>query len=270
MRKICVVLLVVLFITGCSIQHESFKEDPQVEDSTIESQDNTNETDSSAIFPKVMFLKGNDIIRFFPDDKSDSIKEIKNTYVTVYNVINNAEREEWAIVEYIDEVNQKHHGYVMSERLSDRPNIPQYVCNQEAISDIAIGDGLEKAIIQYGDDYEVYKSEFGINYAFNKKNRDVITQIDPMSFTVKAIIVNSSGYKTKENFQVGHNAIKVIESYKSKYEMNTDQQLFNDRPESTFDIGDGYVIEFNYEPKELGEESIITSISLYNITDGDW
>lgn len=110
-----------IFITGCSLQPESLQEDPRVVEGVVKPQDNTNnETDDSAIFPKVMFLQGNDIIRFFPDDKSDSIKEIIDTYVTVYNVVHNSEREEWAVVEYIYEVNQKHHGYVMLERLSDR------------------------------------------------------------------------------------------------------------------------------------------------------
>ncbi len=74
------------------------------------------------------------------------------------------------------------------ERLSNRQETPQYVCN---ISEGAIEDGLERAIIQFGDNYEVYKSEFGINYAFNKENRDIIAQIDPPSFTVKAIMFKS-------------------------------------------------------------------------------
>jgi hypothetical protein len=61
-----------------------------------------------------------------------------------------------------------------------------------------------------------------------------------------------------------------LDSYKAKYEMNTGQHLFKDKPESIFNLGDGYVIEFEYEPKILGGDSVITRIRYYNIYNGDW
>lgn len=260
MRKICILFLAIIILSGCSIQQETLKQDPQVIDSRANQQD----------FPKVMYLQGSENIRAFPDENSESKKEISDTYVIVHNVTHDNKKEEWAVVEFNDGINISYYGCIRLNRLSDRQNIAPYVCNKETVSGVAIGDGVEKAIVQFGNKYEVHKSEFGLSFLFDEESRDIVTQIDSKSYSVKAIIVNVSGYKTKERFQVGDNATKVLNFYKSKYEMNTDQLLFNGRSESIFDLGDGYVIEFKYEPKELTQESLITNIYLYNINDGDW
>jgi len=252
------------------------------DEGTNESKDTTEEIISTGIYdreyyekeaitvPRVMYLNGEGSLKAFPYTNASSIKEIKDTYVIIHSVVFNEEKKEWALVEFTDFVNFNNYGYVELTRLSERPYTPLYSNDKEAISDIVIGDITEKAIVQYGSRYDTYKSEQGWSYCFNKENGYIVTVIDPISNTIKSIFVNASGFKTKEGFQVGDNAIEVIESYKSKYEMNSDQHLFSDRPESIFDLGDGYVIEFSYEPEELGKESFITYIYLYNIYDGDW
>jgi len=212
-------------------------------------------------FPKVMFLKGNENLRALPSGSADSIKEIKDSYVIVHNVVHNETREEWAVVEFTDGVNPKYYGCIRLNRLSDRPYEPSDVCNTEAISKVSIGDGLEKALVKFGNQYEVIKSESGLNYSFNKNNGCVVALIDPKSYTIQAINVKVKGYKTNEGFQVGDKAIKALNSYQAKYPKTTERPLSDGR--SIFELGDGYVIEFSYEPKELVEESVITGINFY-------
>ena len=240
MRKILVLLIVIILMSGCSINREEF--------------------------PKVKFLKGSENLRISPDDNAESIKELKDVFVMILNVTHNNKGEKWAVVEFTDGINPKYHGCIKLNRLSDRPNKPLYVCNKETITGVAIGDNIEKAIIQFGGTYDVYKTQSGLSYSFNKGYEYLTAQIDPMSYTVKAIVVKECGYKIKEGFGVGDNAIQVLDYYQTKYKMNMDHNKSN----AIFELGDGYVIEFSYAPNELVQESVITGISLYNIHDEDW
>lgn len=289
MRKFSLLLLFVILLSGCLMRSELRKEalsigksknyspiNVQKDNSKITENINNSvykrayfEQEANTV-PRVMFLEGSENLKVFPYKNAESINKIRDTFVIIHTVVINDEREEWVLIEYTDVVNTNNYGYIKLDRLSEKSYTPLYICDKEAISEVAIGDIAEKAIVQYGDKYHIYKSELGWSYLFNKENGRIVVHIDPISNTVKGIDVSARGYKTKEGYQVGDNAMKTFDSYKSKYEMNTEQYLFNERPESIFHLGDGYVIEFDYEPKELSEDSVITQICFYNIYDGDW
>lgn len=282
MRKIGVLLFVLFFLCGCSAQPVS--ETTGKENVNNPSTENSTQVNSigksvykrgfyeqeAIVVPKIMFLQGSESLNAFPYKEADSINEIKDTYVIIHTVVLNDEGEEWALVEFTDVVNMTNYGYLRLNRLNEKPYKPLYACNKEVISDVAIGDIVEKAVVQFGNKYETYKSESGWSYAFQKEKGYIAVFFDPISNTIEEINVTTAGYKTKEGYQVGDKAIKVLDSYKAKYEMNTGQHLFKNKPESIFNLGDGYVIEFEYEPKELGEESVITRIRYCNIYNGDW
>lgn len=144
-------------------------------------------------FPKVMFLQGSENLRSLPYENADSLKKIEDAYVILHSEVHNNEGEAWALVEFCDGVNMKYYGYVKSIRLSARPHQPLYHCDKESISGVAIGDGLEKALVKFGNQYEVIKSEVGLNYSFNENNGCVVALIDSGSFTVRGISVNIKG-----------------------------------------------------------------------------
>ena len=270
MKKLGVLLLVIILLCGCSAQ-------PVSQDNSTNSKGDSKNVYKRGyseleqiMVPRVMFLQGSNSLKAFPYEDADSINTIKDTFVIIHTLVLNDEREEWALIEFTDVVNMTNYGYVKLNKLSEKPYKPQYICNKEAISGVAIGDIVEKAIVQFGDKYEIYKSELGWSFAFQKGNGYISVHFDPISNTIEEINLTVGGYKTKEGYQVGDNAIKVLNFYKSKYEMNTDEHLFNSRPESIFHLGDGYVLEFDYEPKELSDKSVITNIRYYNIYNGDW
>jgi hypothetical protein len=278
MKRICMLLLIIILISGCTIQKEASNENSPVLESTANLKDDRTNIyereyyEKEAItLPRVMYFEGNGSLKVYPYINADTIKEIKDMYVIIHTVVLNENGEEWALVELTDYVNVKKYGYVELTRLTEKPYTPLNAGDKEVISDIGIGDTVEEAIVQFGSRYDIYKSEKGWGYSFNKENGYIFIEIDPISNTVKSIFVNADGHETKEGFQVGDNAMEVIKSYKSKYEMNTDHHLFTDLAESTFDLGDGYVIEFKFsstESEELTKESFVTYIYLYNIYEG--
>lgn len=268
MRKFGVVFLVIILLSGCSAQ--SVSTDSSANSKEISVYKRGYSEQEANMVPRIMFLQGDANLKAFPYVDADSINSIKDTYVIIHTLVLNEEQEEWALIEFTDVVNMTNYGYVKLNKLSEKPYTTKYICKTEAISGVAIGDIVEKAIVEFGEKYEVYKSELGWSYAFQRSNGYISVHFDPISNTIEEINLTVGGYKTKEGYQVGDNAIKVLNFYKSKYEMNTDSHLFNSRPESIFHLGDGYVLEFDYEPKELTEKSIITNMRYYNIYNGDW
>lgn len=94
--------------------------------------------------------------------------------------------------------------------------------------------------------------------------------VDPISNTVKSIGVKAKGYETKEGIQVGDGAQEAIKLYQSKYEMNTEQHLLREYPESVFDLGNEYYLQMDFDTNDLTVDSTINQIRLFNISDGDY
>ena len=217
--------------------------------------------------PRTMYVENNAELRAYPYENAAVINSISDKYVIVHTKVINDNREEWALVESTDFVNINNYGYVKIDKLVEKPYEPNYKCDIESISGVEIGDTVEKAMTHFGTDYTRCKSENGWSYGFKD---DIYIGVDPISNTVKSILVREKGYKTEENIQVGNNAKKAVELYKSKYEMNTDEHLLCEYPESVFDLEDGYYLQLNFDTEKLTDASIITEISLFNIHDGDY
>jgi len=149
--------------------------------------------------PRSMYVEDITEIRVFPYENAEVINSVSNSYVEVHTKVINDEKEEWALVGFTDFVNTNNYGYVKIRELVDKPYEPKFKCDTESISGVAIGDTVEKAISQFGTDYTKFK-KFGLSYSF--KEGGIAIAVDPISNTVKRIVVRMEGYKTKESVQV--------------------------------------------------------------------
>ncbi len=217
--------------------------------------------------PRSMYVEDAAEMKIYPYESAHIINSISDRYVIVHTKVINDQQEEWALIEAIDFVNTNNYGYIRLKDLVRKSYVPAFKCAVESISDVKIGDSVEKAITQFGNDYVRYKTEIGWSYGFKDS---VFIGIDPISYTMKSIIVRAEGFNTKEGIQVGDNAKEAIELYKSKYRMNKDELLLKEYPESTFDLGKGYYLQIKFDTQELTDDSIITEILIFSISDGDY
>ncbi|MCT4543765.1 MAG: hypothetical protein N4A63_09500 [Vallitalea sp.] len=208
--------------------------------------------------PRAMYVKkDHSIIRNHPYEEAIKLQQIHKQYVIVHTLVTNENNEKWALIENPDVSYSGHnnYGYINFNQLEEREYTKYRRSSMESIGDIEVGDLVEEAILLFGRKHSTYKTELGLGYDFDGGH----IGIDPISYTINSIAVNSPGYKTKEGVQVGDNEADVIKLYKEKYKMNENQALYEEHSETIFQLDDGYVIEFK------SENGIISSISIYDI-----
>ncbi len=142
------------------------------------------------------------------------------------------------------------------------------VSEVEAINGIHIGDSMSDVLKNLGDNFELYLSDDGFDPVVSYNGISI--SIHEYYYTVTEIYVNSTGFVTKEGVQVGDNAKEVIKLYRENYDMNSDEKLYEEYPELLFDLGRNFILQFAIDTDELTDESIITRITLRNITYGEY
>jgi hypothetical protein len=210
------------------------------------------------------YLKNRQNLRVYPYEDAASIGTIgADQPVRILAIGMNDIREKWALIEAL---NFGKYGYVKIDALEVRKFTPYISNTNESIGGIRLGDHITKTFSKFGHEYTIYKNERGLAYGFD----GAYLNLDKIGMTINEIAVDKRGYETVEGFQVGDNAKEVIEHYKILYEMNENESLFSEYPETIFDLGEGYIIRFDIDTEEITSESIITRIKLRNIYFGEY
>jgi len=215
----------------------------------------------------IRFSKEKQSLKIYAYDSSDDIGTVKiNQPVRILTIGYNDKLEEWALVEVINEIDSSIYGYVKTDTLEVKEYNPCISNKKESIDNISLGDHISKVFSKFGENYTIYKNEHGITYGYD----NTYFKVDKVSLTINELIVTKKGYKTSEGFQVGDNAKAVINYYKKLYKMNENKNLYPEYPETIFNLGDNYVIQFDIDTVELTDSSIIKKIILRNINYGEY
>jgi len=144
---------------------------------------------------------------------------------------------------------------------------PYLVCKSESLASIHIGDTLGEVIEKYGNDFEVVFSDDGFEPVVVYDG--VSLSIGESNYCVTELFLATNKYETSLGVRVGDNAVVAIDNYKELYRSNEDGSIHTEYPKWLFDLGEGYVIQFQIDTDELTENSVITSINLRNFYHGE-
>lgn len=213
------------------------------------------------------FSKEKQNLKVYAYDDSANIGTIRiNQLVRILAIGYNDNREEWALIEVLDDIHPSKYGYVKVDTLEVKEYKPYISNNKESIDGICLGDHITKVFSKFGEQYTIYKSEHGMTYGYD----NTYFIVDMISLTINELIVTKRGHKTVEGFQVGDNAKDVVEHYKKLYKMNENETLYPEYPELIFNLGDDYIIQFDIDTDDLIDSSIIKRIILRNIYFGEY
>lgn len=144
---------------------------------------------------------------------------------------------------------------------------PYLQSDAESIADLEIGDTLRMVIDKYGRDFEVAFSDDGFEPIV--MFQDFAFSIDVSSYCITELFLASDKYETKLGVKIGDNAMEAMDIYGAVYPSNEDGSIHPDYPQTLFDIGDGYVIQFYTDTEELTESSIIIRINIRSFWHGE-
>lgn len=221
-------------------------------------------------------------LKMFPYSDAENIAEGIQSNVDVITVVTNKEGEDWALVEVIEPTpfGENTYGYIKVEYVDEAKDSSYPESSVQIpinIKGVTIGDISEKVIAHYGRDYielngfdggflhygGAVRSEISNNYTL-RPGIDIF--IDRQNKKVWGLRVEIEGYNTGAGFGVGSNALEAVNYYKKLFPMNIEKRIDRSLADTTFDLGNGYFMEFILDTDELNANSIITRITIQPIS----
>ena len=221
-------------------------------------------------------------LKMFPYSDAESIAEGIKTNVDIITVVTNNKGEDWALVEVIEPSPSRKntYGYIKVEYIDEAKESSYPYSSFEipiSIKGLTIGDISEKVISLYGRDYIKLNGFDGgfLHYggAVSSKVSNgysllpgVDVFIDRQNKKVWGLRVEVEGYNTQDGYGVGSNALEACNYYKQLFTMNNENEIDKALKETSFDLGNGYFMEFALNTDKLNANSIITRISILPIS----
>jgi len=268
----------------------------QVESQNSEVSINNNNDFSSFMLVEFQDINGqyqiNENIALYslPSQKSTLLvhSSISNP-IEVIAVVQNSEKEKWALV-YIfdfDYLSLPSYGYIEVEKYtfiknSDASSI-QYR-SYEALPGVYMGDTLDSLILQLGEKYIKVDDHGDTFYHFYSKvselddeysvdtisgteiemynlNKGIDLYISPLTKQLHSLFIYSSEFPLATGYKVGDNAEEVMSFYESKYLLLNDQNEEIEHP-IAFQLSEDYVILFYIRDEVIDKISILDKNSI--------